>query len=126
MQKNELEKTPLIVNGVMTGTSAITSNALNIRFLDNIGVQFNFTGTPTGTFQVLVSADHEQDPEGNVTVPGTFIPVTLSPAPVASGSAGQIYIDLNQLSAPWLEVSYTNASGVGVLNAFATAKAVGG
>jgi len=121
-----MEKTQMIINGAMTGTSVITSNALNIRFLDNIGVQFNFTGTPTGSFQVLVSADHEQDPEGNVTVPGTFIPITLTPAPVASGVAGQIYIDLNQLSAPWMEVQYTNSSGSGTLNAFATAKSVGG
>lgn len=121
-----MEKTVLFTNAVMTGTTVLTSPVLNIRFLDNIGIQLNYTGTPNGTFAVQVSADHEQDPQGNTTVPGTWIAVALNPAPVAAGVASNIYIDLNQLSSPWLRVQYTNTSSVGVLNGFATAKAVGG
>lgn len=130
MQKNEMEKTPLFSvaqgNTVMTGTNVLTSPVVNIRFLDNIGVQLHFTGTPTGTFQVQVSGDHEQDPQGVVTVPGNWISIVLSPVPVAAGAPDDIYIDLNQLSAPWMRVLYTNSAGVGVLTGFATAKAVGG
>src|SRR5690348_1807014 len=102
MQKNEMEKTVLFSAASMTGTSTLTSPVLSLRFLDNLGIQFHFTGTPTGTFQVQVSSDHEQDPQGNVTVAGNFVPITLSPAPVAAGAADDIYIDLNQLSAPWV------------------------
>lgn len=129
MEKNELLKMPLfsaaLGNQTMTGTNTLTSPVINLRFLDNLGVQLHFTGTPNGTFQVQVSGDHEQDPQGVVTVQGTFVPVTLSPVPVAAGAPDDIYIDLNQLSAPWVRVQYVNSSSVGVLSGFATAKSVG-
>lgn len=104
--------------------SAITSQVGRIQFLDNIGLQFNFTGTPTGTFAVQVSIDHEEDNLGNVIVAGNWIPLTFSSSPIASGAAGTIYIDLNQLSAPWIRVVYTPTSGAGSLNAFLCGKAV--
>lgn len=126
MEKNELLKEVLFSAASMTGTSVLTSPVINLRFLDNLGIQFHFTGTPTGTFQIQVSADHAQDPQGVVTVAGNWIPIVLSPAPVAAGAADDIYIDLNQLSAPWIRAVYTNASGTGVLSGFATAKSVGG
>lgn len=113
----------------MTGTSTITSSVSNIQNLDNIGIQLNFTGTPNGTFFVQVSADYAQQVMGGVAVvtnAGNWITVTLPTTPVASGSANQIYIDLNQLSAPWIRVQYTNTSGTGTLNAFITAKSLGG
>lgn len=100
----------------------ITSGVTSIQFLDNIGVQFNFTGTPTGTFQVQVSADYAQDELGNVQNPGNWVPITLTPAPVAAGSSGSVYIDLNELSAPWMRLAYVFTSGTGSLNAFITAK----
>lgn len=126
MEKNELLKEVLFAAASMTGTSTLTSPVINNRFLDNLGIQFHFTGTPTGTFQVQVSADHAQDAQGNVTIVGNWIPITLSPAPVAAGAPDDIYIDLNQLSAPWVRAVYVNASGTGSLDAWATAKSVGG
>lgn len=126
MQENELLKKALFEGASMTGTSTLTSPVVQINYLDNVGVQLHFTGTPTGTFQVQVSADHAQDPQGNVTVAGNWVPVNLSPAPVASGSADDIFIDLNQLSAPWMRVQYTNSSGTGTLDGWVTAKSIGG
>jgi hypothetical protein len=101
----------------------LTSAVTNIEFLDNIGVQFNFTGTPTGTFQVQVSADYSQDQQGNVLNAGNWIGL-LSVLPTASGSADSAYVDLNQLSAPWIRAIYTRTSGTGTLNAYIVAKQV--
>lgn len=121
-RKNTLRKYQTITNGSMAGS--LTSTVTNIQFLDAIGVQFNFTGTPTGSFQVQVSADYAQDDNGNVQVAGNWVNMTLSPAPVASGSADSIYIDIRSTSAPWMRLVYTRSSGSGTLNAFITAKAI--
>jgi len=112
----------LIKNASMTG--AITSAAVETKQQDNIGIQFNWTGTPTGTFSVMVSLDHKQDAQGNVTVPGNWIPLTLSPAITATGSANTAYVDLNQLSAAYIQVVYTPTSGTGTLNVFIGGKGV--
>lgn len=103
----------------MTGN--ITSNAVNIQFLDNVGIQLNFTGTPTGTFAIQVSADFLQF-NGNVQNAGNWI--TLPITAVAAGVANQIYLDINQLSAPYIRVAYTFGSSAGTLDAYVTAKAV--
>lgn len=107
----------------MTGN--ISSPVINIQGLDNIGVQLNFTGTPVGTFQILVSADHaEDDVTRKVTNPGTFIPITLPSTPIAAGVAGQIFIDLNQLASAFMRIDYTFTSGTGTLDAYVTGKKV--
>lgn len=109
----------------MTGN--LTSSVTAIEFLDNIGYQFNFTGSPVGTFSIQVSMDYDQDNNGNVITAGSWvsIPVTLSGTsytliPTSLGSP--IYIDLNQLSAPWIRAIYTFTSGSGTLNAFICGK----
>ncbi len=117
----------------MTGTAVITSAVTCIQWLDNIGIQLNWTSSPVGTFQVQVSADHAQDENGNVTVAGNWTPIVLNY--LLSGSMTQsttiptsvgspIYLDLNQLSAPWIRTVYTNASSTGTLSAFITGKVV--
>lgn len=120
-RKGALARFQNITNGAMTGD--ITSVATNIEFLDNIGIQLNFTGSPTGSFDVQISADH-QEVNGNVTVAGNWVDLVLSPAPAASGSADSIYIDMTQLSAPWLRVKYTFSSGTGTLNSFIVGKMI--
>ncbi len=104
----------------------ITSPVTNIQFLDNIGVQLHFgaSGSPVGTFEVQVSADYEQDNQGVVLNAGNWIAVTLDPIPVAAGAADDIYIDLNQLSAPWIRVFYDKTSGDGLLTAHITGKMI--
>ena len=93
--------------------------------MDNIGIQLDFTGTPTGTFEIQGSADYEQDEFGNVENPGFWIPIgPLSSAPVASGTDGQIFIDVNQISSPWIRVVYNRTSGAGTLNGFITGKEI--
>lgn len=120
-RKNNLQVFQNITSGDMSQAS-ITSSVTNIQYLDNIGIQLNFTGVPVGTFAVQVSADYLQDDYGNVQNAGNWIPLTLSPSPAASGAAAQIYLDLNQLSAPWIRVVYTKTSGTGTLNGYITGK----
>lgn len=117
-----LKKFHLITNGAMTGTATITSSAVEIINLDNVFVQLDFTGTPTGAFSVQVSSDHSQDQEGNILVAGHWITLVLDPAPIAAGAADDIGIDLNQLGASYLRVVYVNSSGTGVLNGFVSGK----
>ncbi len=93
----------------------IVSPTTSIKNLDNVGVQFIWTGTPTGTFFVQVSAD-------GVTFDAITLPATVS----ASGSAGHACVDLNQISFPFIQVGYTAASGSGSLTAYITAKGLQG
>lgn len=103
----------------------LTSAALNINHMDNVGLQLNISAgaTATGLFSVQVSADHVQDAGGNVLVAGNWVTILPSPSPaVTSGSPSNLYIDLNQLSSPWLRVIYTATSGTGLVDGFFVAK----
>lgn len=122
-RKSNLKQYNLLPAGDMS-QATLTSQVCNINQLDNIGIQLVFTGTPTGTFQVQISADYNQDNYGNVLNAGDWTPITLSSSPVASGSAGNVYIDMAELSAPWLRVVYTKVSGTGTLNVWVTGKMV--
>lgn len=125
-RKSNLKKFPTVVNGDMSAN--VTSPVTAIEFMDNIGIQINFSGSPVGNFQVQVSMDYNQDVNGNVIDAGNWIAVPF-PAPVSSinlpTSVGSpIYIDLNQLSAPWIRLTYTATSGSGTLNSFICGKMV--
>ena len=132
-RKDNLRQFQIITAGSMTGTSVITSPVTCIQWLDNVGIQLNWTNSPVGTFAVQVSADYAQDFNGSVTNAGNWTPILLSylssgaltqatSIPTSVGSP--IYLDLNQLSAPWIRVVYTNSSSTGTLNAYITAKEI--
>lgn len=102
----------LIAAGVMTGTSVLTSPVFNAQNLDNVGIQVDWTGTPTGVIQVLGSID-------TVNYHAfSFSPALAQPA----GAAGGYLISLNQIPFPYIKLQYTNTSGTGVLNAWLSAK----
>lgn len=102
----------LINAGVMTGTNVLNSQTFNLQNLDNIGLQVEWTGTPTGTIEVMCSIN-------NITFYAlTFDPTLAQP----SGSASGYLINLNQVPFPYLKVRYTNSSGVGVLNVWLSGK----
>lgn len=119
-RKNSLVKYLNIVNGDMSGD--LTSSVTNIEFIDNVGLQLNFSGSPVGIFSVQVSIDYTQDSQGVVSNAGNWISIPLNPIPAATGSANNIYIDLNQLSAPWVRVFYDFTSGTGTLNSLICGK----
>ena len=119
------------VSGDMT--ASITTKATNIQHLDDIGYQFNYTGSPTGSFSIQVSIDYAQDFQGNVQVAGNWVNltftywngsafVTATSIPASVGSP--IYLDLALLSAPWIRAHYTSDASAGTLTAFISAKEV--
>lgn len=110
-RKNVLIPFSIITSGDMSGD--LTSTVSNIQYMDNIGIQLVWTGTPTGDFTVDVSVDQV-----------TWTSLTLSPSPAATGAADNIYIDVNQISAPYIRVTYTATSGSGTLNAKITGKMI--
>jgi len=76
--------------------------------MDNSGLEVTWTGTPTGTFQVMVS---------NSAI--NFYSLTFIPAlgqPV--GSAGGYVIDLNQIPFKYMMLQYTNISGTGTITVY--------
>jgi len=121
--KRNLKKFQSLTSGNMASAS-LTSAVTNIELLDNVGVQINFTGSPVGTFEIQVSADYDRDAQGNVITAGNWIPISFPTTPAATGSSGQIYLDMTQLSAPWIRTVYTRTSGTGSLNVFITAKMI--
>jgi len=130
-RKNNILSFPSIVNGDMS-LASLTSKVSCIQYLDDVGIQFTWTGVPVGNFQIQVSADFARDNTTNtVSNPGNWVPLLLSywngtafvtstTVPTSVGSP--IYLDLALLSAPWIRAVYTKTSGTGSLNAVLTAK----
>ena len=109
----------------VTGTNTYTSSVVEILNLDNVYLQLDITGTPTGLFSVEVSSNYSQDMEGNVINAGNWVTLTLSPSPaVTAGSPTDIGIDCNQLGAPYLRVQYTNSAGSGTITVNVSGKAL--
>lgn len=92
--------------------ATVTSSATNIEGYDNVAVQINATGTPTGTFAIQASVD-------NVN----WIDVDLPSAPTLSGSADQILVNMGDLAFPYLRTVYTRTSGSGSADVWVTGKA---
>lgn len=99
-----------VVNGVMTGTTTIYTNVIDVSRMDNLGISYQWTGTPTGTFQVMGNNDGILGNEFALT----FNPLLIQPAGSANSAIG---IDLNQFPWKWLFLQYTNVSGSGLLYA---------
>jgi hypothetical protein len=112
MPKGFKNVSSILKNGNMAGN--LTSTNVDISCQDNIGLQLVWTGTPVGIINVNVSLDQIN------WIPLTFTPSINQPA----GSAGTLYLDLNQLSAMWLQVTYTSTSGSGTLDVQQASKAV--
>jgi hypothetical protein len=106
--------------------SSLTSAVSNIQGVDNIAYQVNFSGSPVGTFDVQVSMDFQPgvSPNSAPANSGTLISLPLSSPVAASGSAGAAYLDLNQVSAPFIRIVYTKTSGTGSLDALIVAKSI--
>lgn len=119
--KNVLPVYHAVVAASMTGN--ITSPVTDVRLLDNICYQLQWTGTPTGTFAVQVSSDYTTAPGGAIANAGTWIPLVLSSTITASGAADQVFIDLNQIPAPYIRLVYTAGSSTGTLDVYISGKA---
>lgn len=111
--KNGGSSTP---SGVLAGTMALTNtiytNILEVSRMDNVGLEITWTGTPTGTIQVMGSNS------GINFYALTFSPVLNQP----SGAGGGYLIDLTQYPFKYLMLQYTNVSGAGTITVYAQAK----
>ena len=121
-KKSNLKRFQTITSGDMS-LSSLTSSVTSIEFLDNVGFQLNFTGSPVGTFSIQVCMDYDADNRNA----GTWTKVSVqlgatayTDIPASLGSP--IFIDLNQLAAPFVRLVYTKTSGTGTLNAFVCGK----
>ena len=102
------------LTGAMASTNTIYSQILDISTIDNFGLEVTWTGTPTGTFQVMVS---------NSGI--NFYALTFNPALGQPGGSGGGYaVDLNNLPFKYIMLQYANASGTGVLSVYGQQKDV--
>lgn len=103
-----------VLAGVMASTNIIYSNILGIRQTDNQGLELNWTGTPTGTIQVMVS---------NSGIQGNFYALTFNPLLAQpSGAAGGYVISLTAIPFQYMYIVYTNTSGSGTITAYSQCK----
>src|SRR5271165_3434178 len=98
-----------VLLGAMSGTNTIYTQIVDVSRMDNCGLEVTWTGTPTGTFSVMVSNS------GINFYSLTFNPLLAQP----SGSASGYAIDLNQLPFKYFMLQYTNTSGTGSLTVYA-------
>ena len=100
--------------GVMSGAGTIYTNILGIRQTDTQGLEINWTGTPTGTIQIMVS---------NSGI--NFNALTFSNPPLAqpAGSSGGYVVSLTDIPFQYLFIQYTNTSGSGLITAYSQCKA---
>lgn len=97
----------IIVNGAMASTNTITTNGILTTQLDNIGLQFIWTGTPNGSFFIDGSNDN-----------ATWGPLSGGAAGTASGSAGDLEANVNQFPFKYIRARYVNSSSSGTLNVY--------
>jgi len=113
----------LTINAQSMGAS-VTSAVTDVRFLDNIGFQVIWTGTPTGSFDVQGSMDYALGSGSTVLNAGTWTSIPLSGLVNPAGSASNIPISITEFPFPYIRLVYTRVSGTGTLNAYISAKAV--
>lgn len=99
--------------GTMSSTNTIYTNILGLRQVDNQGIELTWTGTPTGTFSVMVSNS------GINFYSLTFSPPLTQPA----GSGGGYVIALQAVPFQYMFIQYVNASGSGTVTAYSQCKA---
>ena len=98
----------------MSGTNTIYSQIIDVSTMDNIGLEVNYTGTPTGTFTVNGSIS------GLNFYALTFTPSLTQPA----GSAGGYLVNISVYALKYFLLEYTNSSGTGVLTVYGQQKDV--
>lgn len=111
-----------ILNAQSLGAS-FSSAPTNIEIMDNVSYQMNVTTSDAnGTFTVEVSDDYNQDSQGNIISAGNWIALPVSVAMTLTGVNDTIMFDGNQISHPWIRLTYTRASGTGTVTAYVTGK----
>jgi hypothetical protein len=114
-----------IINNVSMATS-ITGPATILKNLTGISYDIQWTGTPTGTFQVQVSNTYSIDATGSVQNAGNWSTIPSAEFsgtyPIPSGFADTGFLDLVGTEAYAVRLVYTASMGSGNLTVIAAAK----
>jgi hypothetical protein len=97
-----------VVGGAMASTNTIYSNIVDVSKMDNVGIEYAWSGTPTGTLSILVSNS------GINFTALVFSPVLTQPA----GSASSGLASISQFPFKYIYLKYVNVSGAGTLTAY--------
>jgi hypothetical protein len=110
----------VLTDGVMTGTTVLTTAPSCINQLDNCSYTMVWTSTAVGAFTFEVSNNYENR---NGTESGTWTVLTIAAPPTnPAGSASNTGVDLSGLPYRHVRCKYTNSSSTGVLNVFFNGK----
>lgn len=101
----------LFTNADMSGNLA--SNPISLYNIFGYNIYLVFTGSPVGTFTILVSSDPFAG-EATVPLPTNFI--LLDDSTLTVSAAGDIMYNVNICNYNWFKVVYTSTSGTGTLN----------
>lgn len=94
-------------------SSTFYSEVVNIQYMDNIGVQLEWTGDAVGEFFVELSNDKI-----------TWNVLPIYPYATVLGVPGSHYLDLNQLSPVYIRIRYEWSALGGICNGYITAKII--
>lgn len=114
----------------MTGTTVVESEAIWLGHISNWSVQFDWTrtsGALTGTWKIQVSnaaTDSSQGPKLKPASPVVWNDLSGATGNVTDAPTGSAFINLIDAGYVWAKIVYTNATGVGVLNARVNGKGV--
>lgn len=111
----------------ISGAGATTGRALNIRTIQGVSFQSEWTGTLAGTFSFEVSNYPPGSPPDQPAANAKWTALTL-PAGFAAGnpagSAGDFDFSFVDMPHQWIRVRFTYSSGSGNLTVTANAKGI--
>jgi hypothetical protein len=100
------------LGGTMSSTNTIYSQIIDVSRMDDIGLEFTWTGSPTGTISILASDS------GAHFYAYTPIPALTQP----SGSASGFATGVKHFEHRYLLLQYVNSSGSGTLTVYGQQK----
>lgn len=118
-----MKKTPLLAFKFWDALSSAvdrTSQAVDVRYQDNITFQFSLTGTPTGTIFIQGSDDYFADSQGVVVNAGNWVNITSA---VIAG-ADEVFFDGNQLGSLYVRAFFDSTGGAGAITGTVAGKQV--
>lgn len=106
-------------NSTMTGSATIKSLAFYMGKFSGCSFQAVWSGTPTGTFKIMVSNDFQPAANGSQVNPanaGTWTDLGVTVPSNPAGSASNTFIPVYASCAYWIQLWYTNSGSTGVLS----------
>lgn len=110
---------------VSTADTTFTSSASTVAYLDNVAIQFNWSGEISGSFLIQGSVDYNPGlPQTGQFQNGAWNTYTLSATPTTSSGSSYL-VNMQGLAVPYMRVQYLHSSGTGVVSAYVFSKSTG-